>query len=331
MIKETNYNDLMARLNAAMGMDSPEKKETERAYATYKNAFWENMRTGVPQNALKESSSSSGGYLVPDSFESRIIDALENKNIVRKVSHAIKTSQNLKIPVAVKNCDAIWVKEGEQHFPTEAEFGEVKIEAYKLAIMELVSDELLEDSGFDLEGYIIDSAIKKIAEAEEEAFIKEDGVKKPLGLIHQASVGAVTADSKTVDVDDMINLEHSLKEPYRHRAVWLMSGDVYAMLSKILHYRGHRFMELAEDGETEMLLGHPVYVCNSLDALAPGSKSVLFGDFDRFWIGDRGNRSIKRLSEKYADSGQVGFIVSERVDAKLVDPNAVKVLQTKAE
>ena len=128
---ETNYNDLMARLNAAMGMDSPEKKETERAYATYKNAFWENMHTGVPQNALKESSSSSGGYLVPDSFESRIIDFLENENIVRKVSHSIKTSQNLKIPVAVKNCDAIWVKEGEQHFPTEAEFGEVKIEAYK--------------------------------------------------------------------------------------------------------------------------------------------------------------------------------------------------------
>ena len=90
-------------------------------------------------------------------------------------------------------------------------------------------------------------------------------------------------------------------------------------------------MELAEDGETEMLLGHPVYVCNSLDALAPGSKSVLFGDFDKFWIGDRGSRSIKRLSEKYADSGQVGFIVSERVDAKLVVPEAVKVLQTKAE
>ena len=90
-------------------------------------------------------------------------------------------------------------------------------------------------------------------------------------------------------------------------------------------------MELAEDGETHMLLGHPVYVCKSLDDFAPGSKSVLFGDFDRFWIGDRGNRSIKRLSEKYADSGQVGFIVSERVDAKLVDPKAVKVLQTKAE
>ena len=331
MIKETNYNDLMARLNAAMGMDSPEKKETERAYATYKNAFWEKMRTGVPQNALKESSSSSGGYLVPDSFESRIIDALENKNIVRKVSHSIKTSQNLKIPVAVKNCDAIWVKEGEQHFPTEAEFGEVKIEAYKLAIMELVSDELLEDSGFDLEGYIIDSAIKKIAETEEETFIKGDGIKKPLGLIHQASVGAVTSDSNTIDVDDMINLKHSLKEPYRHNAVWLVSSDTFLALSKIKHYRGNPFMGELPDKEGVYLLGYPIYVCKSLDNIAPGSKSVLFGDFDKFWIGDRGSRSIKRLSEKYADSGQVGFIVSERVDAKLVVPEAVKVLQTKAE
>lgn len=90
-------------------------------------------------------------------------------------------------------------------------------------------------------------------------------------------------------------------------------------------------MELSEDGETQMLLGRPVYVCNSLDSIAPGSKSVLFGDFDKFWIGDRGSRSIKRLSEKYADSGQVGFIVSERTDATLVIPEAVKVLQTTAE
>lgn len=331
MTNETNYNNLMARLNAIMGMDSPEKKETERAYATYKNAFWENMRTGVPQNALKESVSSSGGYLVPDSFEERIIAKLEEDNILRKVSHVIKTTRDLKIPIVLKKGGTTWVKEGELYFEDDEEFGEALISAYKLAQLTLASDELLEDSVFDLEQFIIDSAVRNISLAEEITFIKGDGVKKPLGIIHQASVGAVTADSKTVDVDDMINLKYSLSEPYRHNAVWLVSSDVYIALSKIRHYKGRRFMDLSEDGETEMLLGHPVYVCNSLDNIAPGSKSAIFGDFSHFWIGDRGNRSIKRLSEKYADSGQVGFIVSERVDAKLVVPEAVKVLQTKAE
>ena len=331
MNSTNNYDDLMARLNAIMGMDSPEKKETERAYATYKNAFWENMRTGVLQNALKESVSSSGGYLVPDSFEERIIAKLEEGNILRKVSHVIKTTRDLKIPIVLKKGGTTWVKEGELYFEDDEEFGETLISAYKLAQLTLASDELLEDSAFDLEQYILDAAVENISSAEEEAFIKGDGIKKPLGIIHQASVGAVTADSKTVDVDDMINLKHSLKEPYRHNAVWLVSSDTFLALSKIKHYRGNPFMGELPDKEGIYLLGYPIYVCKSLDNIAPGSKSVLFGDFDKFWIGDRGSRSIKRLSEKYADSGQVGFIVSERVDAKLVVPEAVKVLQTKAE
>lgn len=324
-----NYNDLMARLNAVMGMDSPEKKETKRAYPTYKNAFWENMRTGVPQNALKESS--SGGYLVPDSFEERILSKLEEDNILRKVSRVIKTTRDLKIPVTLKEGGATWVREGELYFEDNTEFGEALISAYKLAQLTLVSDELLEDSVFDLEQFILDAAVKNISSVEEETFIKGDGIKKPLGIIHQASVGAVTADSKTVDVDDMINLQHSLREPYRHNAVWLVSSDTFLALSKIKHYRGNPFMGELPDKEGIYLIGYPIYVCKSLDNIAPGSKSVLFGDFDKFWIGDRGSRSIKRLSEKYADSGQVGFIVSERTDATLVIPEAVKVLQTKAE
>ena len=331
MNSTNNYNDLMARLNAAMGMDSPEKKETERAYATYKNAFWENMRTGVPQNVLKESTSSSGGYLVPDSFEERIITKLEEDNILRKVSRVIKTIRDLKIPIVLKKGGTTWVKEGELYFEDDEEFGEALISAYKLAQLTLASDELLEDSAFDLEQYILDAAVENISSAEEEAFIKGDGIKKPLGIIHQASVGAVTSDSNIIDVDDMINLKHSLKEPYRHNAVWLVSSDTFLALSKIKHYRGNPFMGELPDKEGIYLLGYPIYVCKSLDNIAPGSKSVLFGDFDKFWIGDRGSRSIKRLSEKYADSGQVGFIVSERVDAKLVVPEAVKVLQTKAE
>ena len=331
MNSTNNYDDLMARLNAIMGMDSLEKKETERAYATYKNAFWENMRTGVLQNALKESVSSSGGYLVPDSFEERIIAKLEEDNILRKVSHVIKTTRDLKIPIVLKKGGTTWVKEGELYFEDDEEFGEALISAYKLAQLTLASDELLEDSAFDLEQYILDAAVENISSAEEETFIKGDGIKKPLGIIHQTPVGAVTADSKTVDVDDMINLQHSLREPYRHNAVWLVSSDTFLALSKIKHYRGNPFMGELPDKEGIYLLGYPIYVCKSLDNIAPGSKSVLFGDFDKFWIGDRGSRSIKRLSEKYADSGQVGFIVSERTDATLVIPEAVKVLQTKAE
>jgi HK97 family phage major capsid protein len=64
-----------------------------------------------------------------------------------------------------------------------------------------------------------------------------------------------------------------------------------------------------------------------MDDVIPGGFPVMFGDFSNYWIGDRGKRVIKRLVERYADRGQVAFLITERVDAKLVLPEAVKMLQ----
>lgn len=79
------------------------------------------------------------------------------------------------------------------------------------------------------------------------------------------------------------------------------------------------------------LFGYPVYICNHMDDVAPGSIPVMFGDFSYYWIGDRGKRVIKRLVERYADHGQVAFITTERVDAKLVLPEAIKMLKVKSD
>ena len=83
------------------------------------------------------------------------------------------------------------------------------------------------------------------------------------------------------------------------------------------------------EGEPEKLLGRPVYVSEFMPEVASDSKPILFGDFNYFWIGDRGKRSVKRLNERYADHGQVGFIATQRVDAKLVLPEAIKSLKIK--
>lgn len=79
-----------------------------------------------------------------------------------------------------------------------------------------------------------------------------------------------------------------------------------------------------------MLLGKPVEISHAMPEIAAGMKPILFGDFSYYWIGDRGKRSIKRLNELYADKGQVGFQATQRVDAKLVLPEAIKSLEIKA-
>ena len=78
------------------------------------------------------------------------------------------------------------------------------------------------------------------------------------------------------------------------------------------------------------ILGRPVYTSVYMPEIAAGAKTVAFGDFKYYWIADRQGRSFKRLNELYAKTGQIGFVASQRVDGKLVLPEAIKVLKQKS-
>jgi len=335
MNDQKTYNEMMARLDAIA--ETIPEKQAERAAAAirkaeaYNEAFWDTMHTGMPHNALKEGSDGSGGYLVPDTYEDKLVKALAVKNVLRRISNVIHTSYRMHIPVAENVDCADWVPEGTAIKFMDAKFGEVILDAYKLATSIRATDEMLEDGGVDLEKFILDMFSERIGKAEEEAFIRGDGNGKPLGLIYQAPVGAVSEDTGDISLDDMLELEYSVKSAYREKAVWVMSEDAYNRLRRINHYHGRPVWRNGlEKGDPKHLFGHPVYVCKAMDDVAPDSTPVMFGDFSNYWIGDRGKRVIKRLVERYADRGQVAFLTSERVDAQLVLPEAVKMLKVKS-
>ena len=330
------YEELKSRLDELSG-NTVEKQTNNTAEAkkkaeAYNTAFWETMHTGMPQNALKEGGDGSGGYLVPDTYDDRLVQALKQKNVLRQIATVIPTTQKLTIPVSLGGENASWMPENEPYTFCEAEFGEIEIDAYKLGSSILVSDELLEDCGVDLKKYIEEAFAHRIGNAEESAFIRGDGNGKPLGIIHQASIGKVTDEKGKISADDLVDMEFSLAEPYRKNAVWVMSNDAYCRLGQLRHYRGNPIWSNGLEEEMPMkLFGYPVYICNHMDDVTPGSIPVMFGDFSYYWIGDRGKRVIKRLVERYADHGQVAFITTERVDAKLVLPEAIKMLKVKSD
>ena len=332
MNKQKAYSEMMDRLDA-IAETIPEQQAERTAAAMrkaeiYNEAFWDTMHTGMLHNSLKEGSDGSGGYLVPDTYEEKLVKSLANKNVLRQISNVIQTNHRMHIPVAEGDDCADWVPEGTPFKFMDVEFGEVILDAYKLSTSIRASDEMLEDGSVDLEKFILNVFSERIGKAEEEAFIKGDGNGKPLGLIHQAPVGSVSETAGDICLDDMINLQHSLNQVYRKNAVWLFSEDAYNTLRRINHYNGRPLWDNnLKDGEPEYLFGHRIYICKAMDDVAPGSIPVIFGDFRNYWIGDQGKRVIKRLVERYADHGQVAFITSERVDAKLVLPEAVKMLK----
>lgn len=329
---------LNAPLSGRPGVVGGEEK-TGRASAEYRRPFWNAMRSKMPSHgvmdALQVGTDSEGGYLVPDEFERTLVEALEEQNIFRTLAHVIQTSSgDRKIPVVASKGAASWVDEEGAVPESDDSFGQVSIGAYKLGTMIKVSEELLNDSVFDLEAYISREFARRIGNKEEEAFFTGDGKGKPLAVLAAsggAEVGVTAAAAGAFTADEVFDLFYSLKAPYRKSAVFLMNDSSVKALRKLKDGNGQYLWQPSLTAATpDTLMGRPVYTSAFMPALAAGAKSILFGDLSYYWVADRQGRSFRRLGELYAPTGQVGFLATQRVDGKLVLAEAVKVLQQKA-
>ena len=320
--------------------DGQPKEKEKRGTATdaYKTAFWNMVRAKAMSyeihNALKIGEDDHGGYLAPDEFERTLVEALEEQNIFRQFAHVITTSSgDRKIPVVASKGTASWIDE-EAAFPeSDDTFGMLSIGAFKLATTIKVSDELLHDSVFDVASYIAKEFARRIGAAEEEAFFTGNGIGRPTGILN-ATGGAetgVTSAGANISFDDVIDLYYSLRSPYRRNAVFMMNDSTVRALRKLKNGSGdYLWQPSVTAGTPDTILNRPVYTSSYMPTVAAGAKSILFGDMSYYWIADREGRSFQRLNELYAPTGQVGFLSFERVDGKLILPEAAKVLQMKS-
>ncbi len=311
--------------------------KTGRATDEYKSAFWKAMRSKNHydlQNALQIGSDTEGGYLVPDEFERTLIQALEEEDVFRKLAKIITTSSgDKKIPVVVTKGTASWIDEEGAIPESDDSFGQVSIGAYKLATMIKVSDELLNDNVFNLESYIAKEFARRIGTKEEEAFFIGDGTGKPTGIFNAtggAEVGVTAASATAITLDEVMDLFFSLKSPYRKNSTFVMNDATVKAIRKLKDGNGNYIWQPSiTAGTPDTILTRPVVTSSFVPAIASGAKSIAFGDFSYYWVADRQGRAFKRLNELYAVTGQVGFVATQRVDGKLVLPEAIKTLQQK--
>lgn len=313
------------------------EEKTGRATDSYKAAFWNQVRSrnGVShevRNALQVGVDSEGGYLCPDTFADDLVKGLTARNIVRDLAHVFCTeSGQHKIPVVATRGTASWVEEEGPIPEADDIFGQQYIGAHKVGTLIKVSEELLNDSAFDLEGYFIEEFARRIGNKEEDAFLTGDGAGKPTGLLNDAEVGVTAASATTITADELIDLFYSLDAPYRTNAVWLVNDSTMRIIRKLKDQNGQYLWQKAlHEGEHETLLGKPIYHSPFAPNAEAGAKAVAFGDFSYYWIGDRQGITFRRLNERYADTGQVGFLATKRTDGKLILPEAIKVLQMKS-
>ena len=318
--------------------NATDNRKTGRASSDYKRAFWNVMRNKKSmeiQNALKIGTDSEGGYLVPDEFESMLVEGLLEENIFRQIAKVITTtSGDRKIPVVASRGTAAWIDEESPISDSDDTFGQVSIGAYKLATMIKISEELLNDSVFNLETYIAQEFARRIGSKEEEAFFIGDGTGKPTGIFNVtggAQVGITAAGQSAIKMDEILDLFYSLKAPYRKNATFIMNDATVKEIRKLKDGNGQYLWQPSIiAGEPDTILNRPVKTSSYVPTLEAGAKAIAFGDFSYYWVADRQGRAFQRLNELYAATGQVGFKATQRVDGKLILPEAIKVLQMKA-
>lgn len=319
-----------------MKADGDKAAKTGRASDEYKKALLQAMRTNFRQinNVLQEGIDPQGGYLVPDEYDKRLIDILTEENIMRTLGTNITTSGEHKINIAATKPAAAWIEEGGTLTFGDATFDQIILDAHKLHVAIKVTEELLYDNAFNLENYILTQFGKALSNAEEDAFINGTGVGQPLGILAEtggAQVGVTSASSTKVTADEIINLVYSLKRPYRKNAVFLANDVCVAELRKLKDNNGQYLWQPSlQAGEPDRVLGYKVYTSPYFPVPTAGGTAVAFGDFSYYNIGDRGTRSFAELKELFAGNGMIGFVAKERVDGKLVLPEAIKLLQMKS-
>lgn len=237
-----------------------EKPKTGRASDAYRTGMLTALRSNFHQvsDVLREGVDADGGYLVPEEYDSRLIQTLSEENIMRKLGHTITTSGEHKINIAATAPAAAWIEEGGALSFGDATFAQILLDAHKLHVAIKVTEELLYDNAFKLEDYILTEFGKALANAEEDAFLNGTGVGQPLGLFAETGGGHV-AETLTAALksDDLITLIHALKRPYRKSASFIMNDKTIAQIRKLKDNNGAYIWQPSyQAGEPDRILGY---------------------------------------------------------------------------
>lgn len=294
----------------------------------YDNNFWAMMRgEDVQSEAINIGrESSSGLYCLPTTSENKCVGMINAQSIFR--NHATLFScfkGSSRIITADSNDIGMFISEDDE-FPIdtlEDDFVSLAIERKKLGVLIKMSSEMVHDSPFDLENYLLKRLAKSIARGEDKAFITGNGTTEPYGLLHATEGAEVAHTTESLTFDDLVKLFYSVKPEYRQNAVWLMNDDM-AMKLRLMKDESSNW--LWHEGP-DTLFGHPVIITEHMPDAEAGSKPVVFGDLSYYWIVKYSPLSMVRLMERFALTDQMGVLAYEFINGRLVRKDAVKVIQ----
>ena len=294
---------------------------------TYNKAFWNVMRgNDESRQNLNEGFDDAGSSITPFEFRETLNQALAKENLFRRFATTISlTEAGGTIQAVTSTSTADWVADGDPIPESDDTFAQFPIKSYKLASLVKLNRSFVGDMNFDLEKYLASDFAKRFGRAEENTLLNGNGTTQPTGIL-TADSAITTTNNASITFDEIIALYFSLKDEYRQNAIFIMH-DQTAMMLRTLKDASGRYLWNNSDNT---IFGKPVVASPYMPLVSAGAKSIAFADLSDYWLIERQPLSMKRLRELYSLQGQIGFQAIERLDGKLIQPDAIKILQMRA-
>jgi HK97 family phage major capsid protein len=289
----------------------------------YNQAFWSKMRgTLINHDDLKDGQI-DGGFQLPNDNLDKFYKALEKDNLFRRLATVLSLT-NLEGTVhATTSTGSAGVVEEGNLIPEDGDkFTQFPVRSYKIASIAKLKESFVSDNNFNLEKYLTTDFARRFGRAEEDLFINGNGTTEPTGIL-SVSESINAKATNTLSYDEIVELYFSIEAEYRKDAVFIMNDETAFYLRTLKDDDGNYLW----NSNNDTIFGKEVITSPYMPSIESGKRPIIIGDLSFYWVIERKPLAIQVLSELYKNQGQVGFIGYERVDGKLIRPEAVKTIK----
>ena len=325
-------------LGGATDHDAPHKKAFD---AYLRNGDDDGLRgLELDGKSMSTAVNSDGGYLVDPQTADRVQSVLNAGASIRAIASVVQVEAT-SYDVLVDHADvgAGWATESGAQAETDTpQIDRITVPLHELSALPKASQRLLDDSAFDIEGWLAGRIADKFARAEAAAFVSGDGIDKPTGFLSHPAVdndiwtwgnlGYVPSGTNAnPEADAIIELVYALGAAYRKNAVFVMNSKTTAKVRKLKDTDG-RFLwsDGLAAGEPARLMGYPVLVAEDMPNPATDAMAIAFGDFSAgYTVAERPDLRI--LRDPFSAKPHVLFYATKRVGGDVSDFAAIKLMK----
>lgn len=329
--------DILEKVKARLAETSKEKEEvvedaeSEQRAQDEEKMFADYLR-GVATGELRATDTNmtmtDNGAIIPTTIANKIVEKIYDISPILERATKYNVKGNLTIPFYPADSNDVEMAYATEFTDLTADtgkFGSITLNGFLAGALVKVSRSLINNSQFDIVGFVVDHMAYQAARWIEGELLKgtDDKIEGLSGVTQGVTAAAATA----ITADELIDLQDSVKDAFQGSAIWIMSSKTRTAIRKLKDEMGRYLLQddiSSPFGKT--LLGKPVYVSDNMPEMAASAKPIYYGDMSGLAVKITEEFEVQVLREHYATQHAIGVVGWTELDAKVENEQKISAL-----